>query len=288
MLEKAQLPVNNEILLEVNAMFNENADSYLAIFHLDQVGANAREADSLMNQRINNFRKDVSKIGISEDDFIIDMLSMLPVYEVEVTKKLFSKSYTEIPAGFEIQKNIHVRFKNPQVLDKIITSAAINEIYDLVKVDYYVKNVEAIYDSLRAQATRLVLKREAQLKALGINVEGQWRIAGDKIGVYFPLDRYTTYQSNSSISIDAAKKKGTVTQIKRPNTLFYNKIPYTGYDIINNPEIVEPAVQYTYNLQVKFTMERKPEKVEPVKEIKTEYRYMIITPDGVVKDLPIK
>jgi uncharacterized protein YggE len=289
--EKAFFANPNEVLLEVNAMYNVKADSYLAIFNLIQAGNTARETDSLMNERIARFRRDLEKIGISGSDVVIDMLTMVPVYEIATERKLFSRTYTEIPAGFEVQKNIHVHFSDDQKLDKIITAAAINEIYDLIKVDYYVKNTQKLYDSLRTEASKLVQKRIDQYKSLGVAMEGQWTLATDKIGVFFPLDRYTRYQSSSSISMDAVKNKSALTQIRRPNTMYYNKIPYNGYDIIFNPEIIEPSVQYTYNLQVKLTLEKKPAKEvkpETAKEIVKEYRYLLVTSEGEIKELPSK
>jgi uncharacterized protein YggE len=225
--QKAHFSNPNEIVMEVNAMYNATAHSYLAIFHLAQVGNTAREADSLMNSRINSFRKAMGSLNLKEVDFVIDMLSMLPVYEIEVTKKAFSKSYTEVPAGFEIQKNLHIHFYSTQDLDKIITAAAMNEIYDLIKVEYFVKDQDAIYDTLRQTASELIKKRIQQYADLGVAMSGQWTLAADQTGVYFPLDRYTSYTSNAVISLEAAKKKGSVTQMKRPTSFYYNKIPYT-------------------------------------------------------------
>ncbi|MDZ4751764.1 MAG: hypothetical protein SGI87_09135 [Flavobacteriales bacterium] len=286
--QKAIFNGSNEILMEVNAMHNAIADSYLAIFHLAQVGNTAREADSLMNFRIQAFKKGIKNTNLKESDFVVDMLSMLPLYEVEVTKKAFSKTYNEVPAGFEIQKNVHIHFYSTQDLDKIITAASLNEIYDLVKVDYFVKSQDAIYDSLRKTASELIKKRIKQYQDLGVAMEGQWTLAVDQTGVYFPLDRYTSYTSNSTVSLEAAKKKGQVTQMKKPQGIFYNKLPYAGFDIVMNPEIVEPAVQYTYNIQVKFVMEKKVDKPEPVKETKTEFKYLMVTPEGQIKELPTK
>ena len=40
----------------------------------------------------------------------------------------------------ELKKNIHVRYTKSTMLDKIVTAAAQNEIYDLVKVDYSIKD----------------------------------------------------------------------------------------------------------------------------------------------------
>ena len=287
--QKAYFTNPNEIVMEVNAMYNATANSYLAIFHLAQVGNTAREADSLMNGRITAFRKAMKNLSLKDSDFVVDMLSMLPVYEIEVTKKAFSKTYTEVPAGFEIQKNLHIHFYSTQDLDKIITAAAMNEIYDLIKVEYFVKDQDAIYDTLRKTASDLIEKRIKQYADLGVAMEGQWTLAADQTGVYFPLDRYTSYTSNAVISLEAAKKKGAVTQMKRPTSFYYNKIPYTGYDIVVNPEMVEPAVQYTYNIQVKFVMEKKPKTPqEPIKEIKTELKYIMVTPQGDIKELPTK
>ncbi|NQX90837.1 MAG: SIMPL domain-containing protein [Flavobacteriales bacterium] len=292
---RATPPASNMVNFEINAICNIQADSYLAIFHVTQAGASAREADSLINQRINSFKASLEQKRLKDTEVVIDMLSMVPVYHVEVTKQLFSKTYTEIPAGFEIQKNIHVHFKDVQVLDQIITSAAMEEIYDLIKVDYYVKNVEAIYDSLRHLATELLADRVAQFEEIGVPLKDQWRYVTDRQGVYFPLDRYTTYESVSSTSIEAAQKKrrGGETYVprrKKNKTLFYNKVPYTSYDIVVNPEIIEPAVQYVYNLQVRFEVERPKEEEKPAPapkpETKIKTEYILVSPDGKTTRLP--
>jgi len=45
---------------------------------------------------------------------------------------LFSKTYTEVPKGFEMQKNLHIKFNDENLLDDIMTFAANNEIYDFI------------------------------------------------------------------------------------------------------------------------------------------------------------
>lgn len=291
---------HNEVRFELNAMWNVQADSYLAIFHVTQAGSDAREADSLINARINRFKDQIALKKLEDVEVVIDMLSMVPVYHVEVTKQLFSKTYTEIPAGFEIQKNIHVHYKDPNVLDQIITAAALQEIYDLIKVDYNVKDMSSIYDSLRDLTTELLEKRVKQYEDMGIELDTRWRVVSDKQGVYFPLDRYTSYESVSSTSIEATQKKRRpgeeyVPRRKKNKTHFYNKVPFAGYDIVVNPEVVEPAVQYVYNLQITFYRDRplKEEKEEkpkeqpkPIKETIIEKEYILVTPEGAIKPLP--
>jgi uncharacterized protein YggE len=276
--------VNNMLMLEVNAMMNATADSYLAIFHIIQLGQSAEEADSLMNDRVSRLIKRVAKDGVKEADVFTDMLSFIPVYEYEVTKKLFSKTYQEVPAGFEIQKNIHIRFRDARILDKLVTAAAKEEIYDLVKVDYFVEHQSACYDTLRLFATRLLQKKLKNFEDLGLKVGESRRNAAEKNGAYFPLDRYTAYQTRTQSSLNSRRKGEIVNDIRKPQTLFYNKVPYGNFDIVLHAEITEPPVQYTYNLTMMCEL---PPDVKP-KDVKEIIKYIWLTDKGDVKQIPLQ
>ena len=288
--QQAEQPVKatiqgNVLVLEVNAMMNMKADSYLAIFHVTQLGQSAEEADSLMNERIDGVLRRVMEHGIKEKDVFTDMLSFIPVYELEATRKLFSKTYQEVPAGFEIQKNIHIRFTDARVLDKLVTAAAKEEIYDLVKVDFFVAQQSACYDTLRMFATKLLQQKLANFEKLGLKVEESHRLAAEKNGAYFPLDRYTTYQSRTQSSLNSRRKGQLVNDIRKSNTHFYNKVPYGNFDIVLHAEITEPPVQYTYNLTLQCQLpEAWADKKKDVKEI---IKYLWITQEGEVKELTV-
>ncbi len=286
--QQAEQPVKaslqgNMLVLEVNAMMNMKADSYLAIFHITQLGQSAEEADSLMNTRINAVMRRVKEEGVKSDDFFTDMLSFVPVYELETTRKLFSKTYQEIPAGFEIQKNIHIKFRDARVLDKLVTACAKEEIYDLVKVDFFVKDQSACYDTLRMFATKLLQQKLANFEKLGLKVTESHRIAAEKNGAYFPLDRYTTYKSRVQSSLNSRRKGQVVNDVRQPNTLFYNKVPYGQFDIVLHAEITEPPVQYTYNI----TLHCQLPEAFPKKDVKEIIRYLWITDKGEMKELKL-
>ncbi len=288
--QQAEQPVKatiqgNMLVLEVNAMMNMKADSYLAIFHVTQLGQSAEEADSLMNERINGVLRRVKEHGIKEQDVFTDMLSFIPVYELEATRKLFSKTYQEVPAGFEIQKNIHIKFTDARVLDKLVTAAAKEEIYDLVKVDFFVAQQSSCYDTLRMFATKLLQQKLANFEKLGLKVEDSHRLAAEKNGAYFPLDRYTTYQSRSQSSLNSRRKGQLVNDVRKSNTHFYNKVPYGNFDIVLHAEITEPPVQYTYNLTMQCQL---PEAwADQKKDVKEIIKYIWITEEGEVRDLKI-
>lgn len=288
--QQAEQPVKasvqgNMLVLEVNAMMNMKADSYLAIFHITQLGQSAEEADSLMNARINGFTRRVKEHGVKEKDVFPDMLSFVPVYELETTRKLFSKTYQEVPAGFEIQKNIHVRFTDARILDRLVTAAAKEEIYDLVKVDFFVHDQSACYDTLRMFATKLLQQKLDNFSKLGLKVNESHRMAAEKNGAYFPLDRYTNYKSRTQTSLNSRRKGQVVNDIKQSNTLFYNKVPYGQFDIVLHADITEPPVQYTYNLTMQLQL---PEAwADKKKEVKDIIKYVWITDKGEMKELKL-
>lgn len=273
----------NVLVLEVNAMMNMRADSYLAIFNLNQLGQSAEEADSLMNRRVGNLVARLVKLGVQEADVFTDMLSFVPVYELESTRKLFSTTYQEVPAGFEVQKNLHIKFRDARILDRIVTAAAKEGIYDLVKVDYFVQQQSACYDTLRMFATRLMQEKLKNFAALGLKVDESHRTAGEKNGAYFPLDRYTAYQSRTRTSLNSRRKGQLVDDVRKPSTLFYNKVPYGNFDIVLHADITEPPVQYTYNL----TLQCQLPEAFPRKEVKEIIKYLWLSDKGEARTIAL-
>ena len=282
---EAQLQGKDMMVLDIKGLMNTKADSYLAIFNVIQLGETAAEAEKLISDRIGAFLNAAREMGVKEEQIHIDMVSFVPVYEYEVEKKLFSKSYNEIPKGFEMQKNVHVLFKDSKVLDRLVTAGAQQEIYDLVKVDYFVEDNEANINQLREACIAQVRERLNAYGELGMSVDTVYRIVAEASRVFYPIERYRTYESFSSPSIQALSKKGEVSQAPKPKTMYYEMLPYNDYDIILNPSMLEPAVQYTFNLKVQYFLE--PPVREIPKEIVRQKEFIWITPEGEVRSLKI-
>lgn len=276
----------NVIEFNINALSNQKADSYTAIFTVYQAGKTAEETNQLLNERLEALLKDLEGLGFARDAIYVDMVNFLPKYEYDRSKKIFSKkTFTEIPKGFELQKNIHVRYSDPNLLERIVTAAARQEIYDIVKVDYFVAHPQAIYQELRTQAFEYLANIRAEYQKIGIRLDSAYVVTAENAWVAYPINRYESYQAFSTQSLDAAEKGSAVVEtIDKPTLRFYNAVPGNDYDIVLNPEILEPAVQFSYNLAVRYTLpERKPlEKTQVQKE------FILVTPDGEVKKLKIE
>lgn len=245
------------IELETNVLMNVKADSYLAIFGVSQVSEKVEICHEIINTRISTFINNLKAIGINSDDIYIDFISQIPVFEIEVEKKLFSKSYNEIPKGFEVKKNIHIKYKDQKLAEKLLVEAAKNEIYDIVKVDFIVNNNDLIYDSLRNCAIRLMNKKVKEFKKLGLKFEPLYQSVSENISGTYPLERYSKYAAFNDPSLNVVTKSSKYTSASHNVSLFYNKLPYNEFDFVINPVVIEPVVQYAYKLRQKFVLKKQ-------------------------------
>jgi uncharacterized protein YggE len=272
-------PPSNEMVVQCAALMNIKADSYLAIFNLTQTATTAKEADEIMSRRSAPFTEGLKNLGISASDVYEDMIYLIPTYHFEVEKKLFSKTYNEVPKGFEMQKNLHIRFRDAKLIRELVTLAAAHEIYDLVTIEYFVNNPQTIYDTLRSKSIAYLTSNIKKFEKLGLKLEGEFKIAAEDAGVVYPESQYTEYEAFVSQSLDDARDK-SVTTMRKAQTVAYNKLDYSAFDIVINPQFLEPVVQFTYKLSLKYTLNN--DKIQP------KNHYLLIDSNGNVKDLPIK
>jgi hypothetical protein len=267
------------LFIDLKALQNVTAATYTAVFNISQIGETAEETNRLVNERINNI-KDKLK-GILSKDIVKDVISFVPVYEIEVEKKLFSKTYTEVPKGFELQQNIHIQFTNTNQFEDILTACAENEIYNLVKVDYFIDNIADVYKNLQSEILKLVEDKKAYYKTLGFDLSKyDVSIADDKF-CYFPKDFYRSYQAFNSVSFEALKKDKGVTTAKKQTSYYYQPLTYQDYDLVINPSIVEPVTQVGMNLKLQFTPKPKEEQ-KTITNTELVHKYYVVSPNGTI------
>jgi len=272
-------PNDKEILISINGLMNVVADSYVATFNLIQVGETTDDVDKKMNGRIDSFRNNLKLIGINDKDITIDLVSVVPNYDIQTESKIFSKSYNEQPAGFEMQKNICVHYTKSDQLDAIMSAALKAEIYDLVKSDYFIKDISSLKDSLRIACMEELNRKIKSYEPAGIKFDSMKKSILDNNITVLPASRYFTYQAFARPSLNSIKKKYAYNEAAKPITKYYQPIDYTQYDVVINPVITQPVVQLSYSVTVKYILpENKP----------TEKAYYIVSPSGDIKQINLK
>jgi len=260
---------DNQLLFEVHVLMNVKANRYTAIFSLTRTGDSLLTLTQDMDQQINGFRQMLKQIGIGDESVYVDVITQLPVYGYNIQLNKTGYMAVEKPIAFELKKNVHVLYKDPDLFAKIMNAAAANDIFDLVKVDYFTPPIQTIHDSLRTTARAILADRVESMEAFGLEFEKKIVILGEDIASVSPQDNYSQYSlaqaggmpsSNPTLS-PAQQQMMHAIQTAHTNqhtTYFYNKIAYDGYDAVINPVVLEPPVQYSYYLRVKYTL--KPDK----------------------------
>jgi hypothetical protein len=281
---------SNVLTIDVKALQNVSATTYTAVFNLSQIGPTAEITNALMKQRIDSIKMRLISKGITQKHMAIDVISFVPVYEIEVTKKLFSKTYTEVPKGFELQQNIHIQFTKTNQFESILEACAKSEVYNLVKVDYFIENIQEVYKNLQEELLKLIEDKKAYYKILGFDLSKyNIAIADDKY-CYFPKDFYQSYQAYNSVSFEALNKERGVATAKKQTSYYYQPLTYEGYDVVINPSILEPVVQIGMNIKLVLTPKPIEQEEKPITKTQIEHKYYVISPNGTidVKELKTK
>ncbi len=273
-------PLSKDILVSAKALANVKADSYVAIFSVSQNGKTADEVNTLMDKRISQAIADI-KLKSKDVEIYIDMISFVPVYEYEVEKKIFSKkNYNELPAGFELKKNIHIKYTNPNLLNDIISILSANEVYDLVRVDYFSSTLEAVKKELMNRAKGILqdkIKNYEQI--LGASLAAVDKGLSDGYKVVLPVEMYQSYQAYNSSSLNLGKSM-SVNNASKSTTLYYQPVVDKEFDFVINPAVLEPVIQVMYEINLVINRENRPGAKSP--------EYLLITPSGEVKNLNLK
>ncbi|EEK14040.1 hypothetical protein CAPGI0001_0132 [Capnocytophaga gingivalis ATCC 33624] len=266
-------PTNYEMVVSAKGLANIKADAFVAIFSVVQVGKTAEEATQLMVQRLSSA---LSALKAKNFEIFVDMISFVPMYEYETEKKVFSKrTYNEVPMGFELKQNLHIKINEASRLNELITLLANNEIYDLVRMDYYSSQLETIKKELKDKVkSAFAEKQKVYETTLGESFASAEKKVVDGFFHIYPTEQYSSYEAYSSASLQG-KRAGNVVQANKSTTQYYQPIANRDFDVVLNPIIVEPMIQVVY--EIKMSVNR-PDK-NKAKEA------LLLTPAGELKKI---
>lgn len=274
----------NEMTIQIKGIYNEKATDKLAVFSVLQLGKTAEEATDLIDERIQSVKNQIKGFN-QEIEIVVDMISFVPVYQFEEEKRIFNpKTYNEKPSGFELKKNLIIKFKNTDDLNQILKICARNEIYDLAKVDYVSTQNEEIREEIQAKALeeyeRLLVNYS---KIMNVDLNKKEKFIQEGYNVVYPMESYRNYQAFSQASINF-EKGSTVNQITKNTTQYYNAVLQKQHAFVINPDITEPVMQIIYDLTIRIQLK---EDLLPDNTIQKNNKYFLVTPTGDLKALEL-
>lgn len=248
-------PTSTTTFVEADVLLNVRADEFVAVFGLAQDGATVEECSQKMNAVVKEFTDALKAMKIDATDMTLDFVTQTKTYGFEVAGDIAREKLV----GFELKKNLLVHYKDKLLLDKLLVVAAQSKIYDLIKVDYIVRDTKVIQNTLMEEAAKIIQQKRARYETLlGIKLQPPAQVYAEKYATHFPSTMYDSYTAAESEEIELQRQRNqrTVQLARKGRTFVFNGLDGDGFDVVINPAITEPVVQFTLYLKVKYEVEQ--------------------------------
>jgi len=237
--------------VEANVLMNMKADAYVAVFGLVQEAATSAESNSKINAQVTAFIRELEGLNIKRADIFVDFITQNKVYDYTTS----GNTVTEKFSGFETKKNIAVRYKDRELLEKILSAAAKGSIFDLIKVDYVVSETSGVHSRMYEEAVKIIKQKEvAYANSFGIKLSPT-NLANAKYDAFYPGELYASYQAFESGNTSGDYNR-VVVQQRKTKTFYYEPLDASIFDTVINPLGIEPMVQFTLYLRLQYDLRK--------------------------------
>ena len=251
----SKVSINDNVLsVSVKILLNKKADGFVMTLGLNEEDVTVAGCSKKITARITGFIEKMKSFGVKKENVYIDFISQTKIYDFEVN----GMNSEQIEKGFEIKKNIIVSTSNVTSLEKIIALASDFEIHDVIKVEYYNNETDAIHNSLFDEALVLAeAKKVRYMKAFGKRIIGTPN-ATEEFATVFPKTQYNTYQAfeTAEIQTNYNNRSPYLKKIARKNkTFYYDGISSAGFDKVINPNQTEVGIQYIMTITMHYKID---------------------------------
>jgi uncharacterized protein YggE len=231
--------------IEANVLINVRADEYVATFALAQEGQSLPDANGKIEVQVSEFLASLRSLGVKTNDVFIDFISQNRVYDFVVADNTAKETQT----GFEVKKNVAIRYKERSLLEELLAAGAKSGIFDLVKVDYVVNDMVSQRERLLTEASKVIRKKEAAHERLFGVKKRPLETYQEKYNAFFPTEMYSSYVAYETGEV----YRGNMPAItkRKPRTSYYDPLNPAEFDLIIGQTGGEPMVQLTLYLKMK-------------------------------------
>lgn len=245
---------DNHLTVTVKLLQNKKADGFVITLGLNEEDETVSGCSKKINARIDGFLDKIKTLGIKKENVYIDFISQTKIYDFEVN----GLNSEQVDKGFEIKKNIIITTSNVNSLEKLIALASDFEIHDVIKVDYFNSDTNAIHNALFDEALVLAeAKKIRYMKSFGKRIVGTPN-ATEEFAMVFPETQYKTYQAFETAEIETNynNRSPYLKKIARKNkTFYYDGISSAGFDKVINPNQTEVGIQYVLTLTMTYKID---------------------------------
>ncbi len=250
-----EYPDNLKYSIEASVLVNLKPDEFVAVFGVQQEAKTAQQSNTKVNGQIDKFKLALNKLGVKPDNVYVDFITQNRIYDFKPS----GANVIETLAGFETKKTVAIRYKDSDLFEKLVTAAANEGIFDLIKVDYIVSDFESTQKRLFEEAVKIVKnKKEKYEKSFDLKLK-PLGVENEKYQAFYPADRYEKYQAYESGQAYTSYRNGQRIYKRKSATFFYEPLNASKFDKVLTPIGIEPLVQITIYIRMNYLTESAPQ-----------------------------
>jgi uncharacterized protein YggE len=233
--------------VEASVLMNVRPDAFVAVFGAVQEAPTSAESNSKLTAQISGFITDLEKLGIKRGDVFVDFINQNKVYDYTTNGNTVTEKFT----GFETKKNIAVRYKDREMLERILSAATAASIFDLIEVKYVVSDLSGIHSRLYDEAVKVIKQKQASYSSSFGTTLMATNVANEKYDAFYPAELYANYQAFESGNT-YGDYNNRVVQQRKTRTFYYEPLDESDFDSVINQIGIEPMVQFTLYLKMQY------------------------------------
>jgi len=239
-------------MIEAYVLLNAAPDEFIAVFGVAQEAPTAAESNQKVNTQIEQLLSAADKLGINRTSTFVDFITQNRIYDFVPSA---NNTIRETLSGFQTKKTVALRYKDRAITEKLLAAAAQASIFDLIKIDYAINDMGKIHNRLFEEAVRIVKqKEETYARSLGLAIR-RHSIIQETYNTYYPAELYQSYTAYESGTVDPNYESNTrVVRERKSSTSFLESLDRSAFDAVVNPVDIEPMVQCTLYLKMKYTV----------------------------------
>ncbi len=239
-------------LIEAYVLLNAAPDEFITVFGVAQEAPTAAESNQKVNARIEQLLNAAEKLGINRSGTFVDFITQNRIYDFVPSS---NNTIRETLSGFQTKKTVAIRYKERPMLEKLLAAAAQASIFDLIKVDYAINDMGKIRSRLFEEAVRIIKQKEdSYVRSLGLAIR-RHSILQETYNTHYPAELYQTYTAYESGAVDTNYESTIrVVRERKSSTSFLEPLDRSAFDAVINSIDIEPMVQCTLYMKVKYTV----------------------------------
>lgn len=251
----------NEAVYRIKILNNVKTDAYIVTFGLNQEASSVKECNAKINQRIQSFKAAAKKLGVKEEGIFVDFITQNKIYDYESETQGSQIKVNQIDAGYEIKKNVILRFSNQISFDDLVEKASDFDIHNIIKIDYVNLNADKIYEQMFEEAQKLASIRKTQMRNyIDEGAEDTPSIQVNFVAIS-PTSQYKNFAAFESSELNTSSnsryydKQIIRKEERKSKTFYYDGLNPQGYDKIMNAD--SPVVGMQYVMEITMTYRKK-------------------------------